>query len=229
MPWHRGGVPAALRGVYRNLDRIGSNPYEAGRLYDAFGQGLIDPFGKPVISESPDGSTLVSLAGQPGAPNGDPTAYHLVQWEADWILSDGGEAPKAEGWYPRMPMIMNRNVVAQETDTGKLRVIDQANVDFAAVGGLWIPCAASPTPWGTHLAGEEDYDSTGQGRRLARGTDRGLLRQHQAGDAHGYGYLVEVTVGRDGRTSVKKHYSMGRASWELAHVMPDGKTVYLRR
>ena len=30
--------------LYRNLDRIGSNPYEAGRLYDAFGQGLIDPF-----------------------------------------------------------------------------------------------------------------------------------------------------------------------------------------
>jgi hypothetical protein len=214
--------------LYRNLDRIGSNPYEAGRLYDAFGQGLIDPFGKPVISESPDGSTLVSLAGQPGAPNGDPTAYHLVQWEADWILSDGGEAPKAEGWYPRMPMIMNRNVVAQETDTGKLRVIDQANVDFAAVGGLWIPCAASPTPWGTHLAGEEDYDLFDRSKvdaSLAVLTEVYFGNTKQA-TPYGYGYPVEVTVGRDGRTSVKKHYSMGRASWELAHVMPDGKTVY---
>ena len=35
-----------------------------------------------------------------------------------------------------------------------------------------------------------------------------------------------MSVGPDGDTSVKKHYSMGRASWEIAHVMPDGKTVY---
>ena len=107
-------------------------------------------------------------------------------------------------------------------------MIDQANVDFAAVGGLWIPCAASPTPWGTHLAGEEDYDLFDRSKVDASlaSTDRGLLRQHQQATPYGYGYPVEVTVGRDGRTSVKKHYSMGRASWELAHVMPDGKTVY---
>jgi secreted PhoX family phosphatase len=214
--------------LYRNIDRIGSNPYEAGRLYDAFGQGLIDPLGKPVISESPDGSTLVTLAGQPGAPNGDPTAYHLVQWEADWLLSDGSVGSKAEGWYPRMPMIMNRNVLAQDRDTGKLRVIDQANVDFADVGGLWIPCAASPTPWGTHLAGEEDYDLFDRSKvdaSLAGLTELYFGNTRQA-TPYGYGYPVEVSVGRDGKTSVKKHYSMGRASWELARVMPDGKTVY---
>lgn len=131
--------PLRYEVLYRNLDRIGSNPYEAGRLYDAFGQGLIDPYGQPVISENPDGSTLTRVPGQPSAPNGDPTAYHLVQWEADWLLSDGKEASKTEGWYPRMPMIMNRNLVAQERQTGRLSVIDQANVDFSGVGGLWIP------------------------------------------------------------------------------------------
>jgi secreted PhoX family phosphatase len=214
--------------LYRNLDRIGTNPYVAGQLYDAFGRGLVDPSGKPLVSESPDGSTLLPLAGQPSAPNGDPTAYHLVQWEVDWLLSDGREADSVEGWYPRMPMIMNRNVVAQDTDTGMLRVIDQANVDFSAVGGLWIPCAASPTPWGTHLLGEEDYDLYDQSKvdaSLAGMTELYFGNTKKA-TPYGYGYPTEVTVGRDGGTSVKKHYSMGRASWELAHVMPDGKTAY---
>jgi secreted PhoX family phosphatase len=153
---------------------------------------------------------------------------HTTGGEADWLLSDGSIASKAEGWYPRMPMIMNRNVVAQETDTGRLRVIDQANVDFSEVGGLWIPCAASPTPWGTHLAGEEDYDLYDRGKvdaSLAALTEV-YFGNTRLANPYGYGYPVEVTVGRDGRTSVKKHYSMGRASWELAHVMPDGKTAY---
>jgi secreted PhoX family phosphatase len=221
-------IPLHYQVLYRNVDRIGSNPYEAGRLYDAFGQGLSDPLGKPVISENPDGSTLTWVPGQPSAPNGDPTAYHLVQWEADWLLSDGSEASKADGWYPRMPMIMNRNVVAQESNTGRLTVIDQANVDFSAVGGLWIPCAASPTPWGTHLAGEEDYDLFDRDKvdaSLASLTEVYFGNTRKA-NPYGYGYPVEVSVGRDGRSAAKKHYSMGRASWELAHVMPDGKTVY---
>jgi secreted PhoX family phosphatase len=214
--------------LYRNVDRIGSNAYEAGRLYDAFGQGLIDPFGKPVISENPDGSTLFPVAGQPSAPNGDPAAYHLVQWENDWILSDGSVASKTEGWYPRPPMIMNRNLVAQDRRTGQLRVIDQENIDFSAVGGLWIPCAASPTPWGTHLAGEEDYDL--YRREQVDASLTGLTELYfgntRQANPYGYGYPVEVSVGPDGDTSVKKHYSMGRASWEIAHVMPDRKTVY---
>lgn len=220
--------PLRYEVLYRNLDRIGSNPYEAGRLYDAFGQGLIDPYGQPVISENPDGSTLTRVPGQPSAPNGDPTAYHLVQWEADWLLSDGKEASKTEGWYPRMPMIMNRNLVAQERQTGRLTVIDQANVDFSGVGGLWIPCAASETPWGTHLAGEEDYDLYDRGKvdaSLAGLTELYFGNTRKA-NPYGYGYPVEVSVGRDGHSSVKKHYSMGRASWELARVMPDEKTVY---
>jgi hypothetical protein len=151
-----------------------------------------------------------------------------VQWEADWLLSNGSEASTADGWYPRMPMIMNRNVVAQEGDTGRLTVIDQANVDFSAVGGLWIPCAASPTPWGTHLAGEEDYDLFDRDKvdaSLASMTEVYFGNTRKA-NPYGYGYPVEVSVGRDGQSAVKKHYSMGRASWELAHVMPDGKTVY---
>jgi secreted PhoX family phosphatase len=41
-----------------------------------------------------------------------------------------------------------------------------------------------------------------------------------------YGFIPEVTVKADGTTSVVKHYSMGRATWELARVMPDSRTAY---
>ncbi|MEH7276919.1 alkaline phosphatase PhoX [Neobacillus vireti] len=41
-----------------------------------------------------------------------------------------------------------------------------------------------------------------------------------------YGYTPEITVGKNGKTSVEKHYSTGRFSHELAKVMPDNKTVF---
>ena len=41
-----------------------------------------------------------------------------------------------------------------------------------------------------------------------------------------YGYTPEITVDKNGKTSVVKHYSTGRFSHELAKVMPDNKTVF---
>ncbi len=220
--------PLAFNMLYRSIDRVGNNPYQAGQLYDAFGQGLLDPMGKPVVAETPDGTSLRVLPGQPSAPNGDATAYHVVQWEYDWLLSDGSTASKAEGWYPRTPMAMNLNTIAQDRGNGKLTAINQYNVDFSSVGGLWIPCAAGITPWGSHLAGEEDYDLFDRGqvdKSLPAMTELYFGNTRKA-TPYGYGYPVEVSVGADGRSSVKKHYSMGRASWEIARVMPDGKTAF---
>ncbi len=214
--------------LYTNLDRVGGNPYEAGRLYDVNGLGLVDPFGKPVIAETPDGTTVHFVAGAPSAPNGDATAYQVVHWEYDWLLSNGANARKTEGWYPRMPMAMNVNTLAQEAASGRLRVIRQRNVDFAKVGGLWIPCNASLTPWNTHLAGEEDYDLFNRKKtdKSLRSLTEMYFKNTQKANPYNYGYPVEVAVGPDGRTAATKHYSMGRASWELSKVMPDGKTAY---
>jgi len=41
-----------------------------------------------------------------------------------------------------------------------------------------------------------------------------------------YGFIPEVTVKADGSTEVVKHYSMGRATWELARIMPDSRTAF---
>ena len=38
---------------------------------------------------------------------------------------------------------------------GKLTIVSTKPIDFSAVGGLWVPCAGSVTPWGTHLGSEE--------------------------------------------------------------------------
>ncbi len=221
-------VPLTYHMLYTNLDRVGSNPYEAGRLYDVNGIGLVDPYGKPVIAETPDGTTLHIMPGAPSAPNGDPVAYQVVHWEYDWLLSDGGRAWKTKGWYPRMPMTMNVNTIAQDRRSGLLTAIEQRNVDFSKVGGLWIPCNASLTPWGTHLAGEEDYDLFNRKKtdKSLRSLTEMYFKNTQKANPYNYGYPVEVSVGPDGRTAAVKHYSMGRASWELSKVMPDGRTAY---
>lgn len=39
--------------------------------------------------------------------------------------------------------------------TGVLSVKSSTPVDFSAWGGVWVPCAGSFSPWGTHLGGEE--------------------------------------------------------------------------
>jgi hypothetical protein len=43
---------------------------------------------------------------------------------------------------------------------------------------------------------------------------------------YNYGLATEVKVYENGKTKVVKHYAMGRLANELAHVMPDGRTVY---
>ena len=48
--------------------------------------------------------------------------------------------------------------VSQDAKTGKLTATGQEPINFSSVGGLWIPCFGSQTPWNTHLGSEEDYD-----------------------------------------------------------------------
>jgi uncharacterized protein len=222
-------VPLEYHVLYHNTDKVGTNPYQAGRLYDAFGNPLNDPFGAPLIAETPDGTSLLQIPGAPSSPGGDPTLYLVTHFEYDWLLSDGSDASKAKGWYSRAPMTMNLTTLAQDPSSGALTATDQQNIDFSGVDGLWIPCAASQTPWNTHLGGEEDYDFFRRDLVDASRTDMTelYLRNTRQARPYGYGYQVEVVVRADGSTSVFKHYSMGHASWEKAQVMPDGRTAYL--
>ncbi len=114
--------------------------------------------------------------------------------------------------------------------------------------GGWVHCAGMTTPWESHL-GSEEYEPNARNYEKDLNTttmlsnDRNLNEvttyywndKDNANDAvnnnpYYYGYIPEVKVDASAATPAykyKKHFSMGRAAWEMAYVMPDEKTTYL--
>ena len=216
--------PLSYNVIFKNTDQFDGNA--AAQLYDVKGEPIRDPNGDLVIAETPDANSLLSVDGKP---------FLVTHFEYDWLLADGAEGRKVEGWHGRMPMTMTLAALAQGED-GKLTPNSVKPIDFAEVDGLWIPCAGGPTPWGTHLGSEEDYDlyfSVASGEGELKKTTAGVkaltevyFRGEREANPYAYGFIPEVTVKGDGSAEVVKHYSMGRATWELARVMPDNRTAY---
>ncbi|SEJ87569.1 hypothetical protein SAMN04488058_1278 [Deinococcus reticulitermitis] len=218
--------PLSYDVLFKNTDlttEVGGKKYAAGQLFDAAMKPIMDPNGDPVIAETADANSLLSLGGQP---------YLVNHWEYDWLLANGQEAYKVENWYSRMPMTMNVSRLAQAPN-GQLSLRGQTSVDFSPVGGGWIFCAGGPTPWNTHLGGEEDYDLYYvPGEKAHTTTQAGLkamnevyFRGSKAANPYDYGYPVEVIVKPGGGHEVVKHYEMGRGTWELARFAADGRTA----
>ena len=42
-----------------------------------------------------------------------------------------------------------------------------------------------------------------------------------------YGHITEISLDKDGKPKVGKHFAMGRLAFEMALVLPDNKTVLL--
>jgi len=214
-------VDLTYKTLFENSDLVGTNRYAAGQLFDYKGNPVMDPNNDPVIVETPDANSLLML------PGGE--TYMVTHWEYDWLLKNGKKASKTKGWYSRMPMSMSLTEIRQNTATGNLAAVDQRNIDFSSVGGLWIPCAGSQTPWNTHLGAEEDYDLFL--RNKVDGGVKAMSEVYFKGDKTAnpfqYGYNVEVKVNPGGSTDVTKHYAMGRGSWEKAQVLGDGRTAYM--
>jgi secreted PhoX family phosphatase len=185
---------------------------------------LVDEKGEPV--KNADGSTHISVA-------------------ADFtsLLPVGNKLFSITHFESR-PGAMYLSELSQ-ADDGTLTPISTRSIDFSAFGGLWVPCAGSVTPWGTHL-GSEEYPPDAPGVEAATSMDDiddyykpmiryvGLdpdsvsLDDFKAGfKPYKYGYPTEIAVKEDGSYSVAKHYAMGRVAVELAAVMPDEKTVYI--
>jgi len=211
--------PLTYHTLFGLEDKVGGNVHPAGQMYDYLMQPLMDTFGQPVVAETPDANSLLNVDGN---------LFLVTHLEYDWLLSDGSEAPT------RSPTGMLLTGINQAND-GTLSVKSQKPIDFSSVGGTWINCFGSQTPWNTHLGSEEDYDmqfnplSSGYGTTTAgiQVMTEQYFKNTQTANAYNYGLIPEVTVKKDGATSVVKHYAMGRGSWEMAMVMPDSKTVYL--
>jgi len=211
--------PLTYKKLFGTLSKVGTNPHAAGQLYDQDLQPLMDELNNPLIAETPDANSLLKVGDK---------IYLVSHLEYDWIVSDGTRAPS------RAPMSMILTEMEQDSETGELTAIEQSPIDFSNVDGLWIPCFGSQTPWNTHLGSEEDYDLqynplSSSASKTTAGLDaltNMYFNSEKVANPYHYGFFPEVTVNEDGSTSVVKHYSMGRGTWEAGKVMPDSRTVY---
>jgi len=218
--------PLSYNTLFKVTDKVGDNKYPAGQLYDYKMNPLNDLHGKPVIAETPDANSLLNIDGK---------LFLVTHYEYDWIDSKENDIEKLENWHARMPMSMTLTEIEQK-ENGELKAKNQKPIDFSNLNGVWIPCFGSQTPWNTHLGSEEDYDlyfTAASGEKSHKTTQKGLkalsemyFKGVKEANPYHYGYINEVEVKKDGSYDVKKHFVMGRGTWEMAKIMPDGKTAY---
>lgn len=211
-----------------------------GGLWDHHDAPITDFYGQ-MAADSPDGNSLMRVPGMGAADPAKNRALALVT-QFEYRELPPGYPDHLDGAYvsywSKLPATMGLSRLDQDRRTGALAVVDYQPISFAKVDGGWIHCAASLSPWNTHLSSEE-YEpdaKTREGMAAATGTsdttDIASFSRYYFGDPaaanpYHYGLVPEVSVGPDGSTQVVKHYALGRIARELADVQPDGRTVYM--
>ncbi|SON56365.1 alkaline phosphatase [Hartmannibacter diazotrophicus] len=203
--------------LVRSGDKIGDNTF--GLVLDETGKPIVGADGAPMVSNDIDFSSLLQQNGK---------IYVVSHFET-------------------RPAMVYVTELAKDGETGELKAISTSPVDFADFGGLWVPCAGSLTPWGTHLGSEEyepDANAVETATELSQLDDymkpMALYFGYDAMAAgatidgfrkvfnpYRYGYITEISVDDAGKGTGVKHYAMGRFSHELGYVLPDEKTVYM--
>lgn len=200
----------------------------AGGYYDIYNQAIIDTSvagsNRQFFSDSPDGTSLLTVANAKVAGVKGNTVFAVVQFEYTTWAQDGTTA-----MYGKLPSPIAVLTLDQDLDTGKLSLVKYHNVDTSGVHGLWITCGASLSPWGTHLSSEEYEPNafTAATDAQFKAFSKNLYGSETAANPYHYGHLPEVTVNPDGTATIKKHYCLGRISHELVQVMPDNRTVLM--
>jgi uncharacterized protein len=230
--------PLSYRTLHRSGDFIGG--WYSGLVVDKQGRPILktvaDAKGNvadgPFAAAGADGTSMLVVpnARVDGVKGHTVFLVNHVEYATEGRNADPSKPPV--DLYGQLPMAMNLTVLDQSPETGALTPVKLSNVDFSGVGGLWIPCNGSTTPWMTHL-GSEEYEPDArsfenkplEAMNLYLGTGGKTAAQGGA-KPYMYGHLVEVTVSPEGSTRVAKHYAMGRLAFELGDVMGDRKTVY---
>lgn len=207
--------PIGYHAFLRSGDKFGDAVF--GRLTDKDGKPVLSNDGSEHLSVDADFTSLL--------PVGD-KLYSITHFES-------------------RPGAMYLSELKQDAATGALSAVSTRNIDFSALGGVWVPCAGSVTPWNTHLGSEEyppsayDIEKAGSMNDLddymkpmaryfglaAESTDLEAFRA--VFKPYRYGFAIEIAVDATGEAKPVKHYAMGRVALELAYVMPDKRTVYL--
>ncbi len=200
----------------------------AGGYYDINNKPIIDTTvaGKErqFFSDSPDGTSLLTVPNAKVAGVKGNTVFAVVQFEYTTFAQDG-----TTGMYGKLPSPIAVLTLDQDPANGKLALVKYHNVDTSSVNGLWITCGASLSPWGTHLSSEEYEPNafTAATDAQFKGFSTSLYGDETRANPYNYGHLPEITVNADGTASIKKHYCMGRISHELVQVMGDNRTVLM--
>ena len=200
----------------------------AGGYYDINNKPIVDTTvaGKErqFFSDSPDGTSLLTVPNANVAGAKGNTVFAVVQFEYTTWAQDG-----KTDMYGRLPSPIAVLTLDQDKTTGKLTLVKYHNVDTSSVNGLWITCGASLSPWGTHLSSEEYEPNAYLAATDAqfKAFSKNLYGDETKANPYNYGHLPEVTVNPDGTASIKKHYCLGRISHELVQVMPDNRTVIM--
>jgi len=197
----------------------GGGTLVAGGYYDIDNNPIVDitdATQRQFFSDCPDGLSLIQLDGV------EDKLFAVVQFEYTTKNAAG------TSMYGLLPSPIAVLTLKQNTLTGKLDLVSYYNVDTSAVKGLWITCAASKSPWNTHLSSEEyEPDATLASNAQLEGFSQNLFGDSSIANPYDYGHLPEVTIKADGTGTVQKHYCMGRISHELVQVMPDQRTVLM--
>ena len=194
----------------------------AGGYFDINNKPINDKTGDQFFSDCPDGSSLLTVEGAkvPGVW-GNPV-FAVVQFEYTTRNREG------EDMYGKLPSPIAVLTLDQNPETGELKLVKYHNVDTSGVGGLWITCGASLSPWGTHLSSEEyEPDASNLDDEQFKAFSKNLYGDESRANPYNYGHLPEITVQKDGSGKADKHYCMGRISHELVQVMPDERTVIM--
>ena len=200
----------------------------AGGYYNINNQPIVDTTvagkARQYFSDSPDGTSLLTVANAKVAGVTGNTVFAVVQFEYTTFAQDGKTS-----MYGKLPSPIAVLTLDQNATTGKLTLVKYHNVDTSSVNALWITCGASLSPWGTHLSSEEyEPDAfTAATDAQFRGFSLSVYGNETTANPYNYGHLPEVTVNVDGTASIKKHYCMGRISHELVQVLGDNRTVLM--
>ncbi len=225
--------------LFHTDDRIASGPYKGqffGGLVGADGQPIMDSNGHDaLISDIPDGNSIVPVSrGQDSA-----ILKLFNHFEYASRNASGGSI------YRHYPMFSGISTLEQNLHDGTLRLLSYEKQNYKAAGGIWTPCIASLSAWGSRLSAEENepdarlwamgWPGMGWPGHQSSGLTaipfmQNYLDQYpvQISTPYHYGYMVETVLDRTGQIGrVSRHYSLGRFSHEKIEMMPDGRTSYM--
>lgn len=244
-----GFAPVAVAGDL-SFTAVSAPTEDAGKRHviaspSAMMDGVEVPLAYHVIARSGDvhGGAFAQMVDRAGKPLMDGDAAKISNSADFSSLLPVGAKLFSITHFEDNPAGMYLSELAQDAN-GNLSMTSTKPLSFAGLGGLWLPCAGSVSPWNTHLGSEEypddarvfeatttldgiSEDALAMAPYFDLGADMTLEAFKAAYNPYNYGFVNEITVAESGEATIAKHYAMGRVAVELPWVMPDRKTVYI--